>query len=78
MQRVRVSSQPYGFWPAVWFGLVDYPGKNANRCVLAGVLPGPDQNPVCVYGVGTGTRVHFAVPTFLCPIKYLSYNHIMT
>jgi hypothetical protein len=63
---------------AVQFGSVRCPAKNSNRDVLAGLLPGPDRNPLFFGRVETGPRVHFAVPTFLAPIKYLSSDHIMT
>jgi len=66
------------FRPAVRFGLGHYLAKDLNRYVLAGLLPGPNRNPVSFGRVGTGPRVHFAVPTFLAPIKYLSSDRIMT
>jgi hypothetical protein len=62
---------------SVRFCLVRYLAKNLNRYVLAGLLPRPDRNPVFFGRVGTGPRVHFAVPTFLAPIKYLSSDRIM-
>jgi hypothetical protein len=67
--------------PAVRFlagGSGRYPAKNRNRYVLAGLLPGPNRNPVFFGRVGTGPLVYFAVPTFLATIKYLSSDRIMT
>jgi hypothetical protein len=81
--RVVLATGP-GNPPAVRFlagGSVRFgslPGQKPNRYVLAGLLPGPNRNPVFFGRVGTGPRVHFAVPTFLAPIKYLSSDRIMT
>jgi hypothetical protein len=52
--------------------------KTPNHYVLVGLLPGPDRNTVFLVRVETGPRVHFAVPTFVAPIKYLSSDCIMT
>jgi len=74
----RVTRPPSGFCLAVLFSSARYSAENPNRYVLAGLLPGPNRNPVFFGWVGTGPRVHFAVPTFLAPIKYLSSDRIMT
>jgi len=63
---------------SVWFCSGRYPAKNPTHYGLAGLLLGPNRNRVFVGRVGTGPQVHFAVPTFLAPIKYLSSDRIMT
>ena len=63
---------------SVRLGSGRYLAKHPNQYVMAGMLPGPNRNPVCFGRAGTGPQVHSAVPTFLAPIKYLSSDRIMT
>jgi len=54
------------------------PGQKPEPLCLGGFVTQTEPKP-CVFGrVETGPRVHFAVPTFLAPIKYLSSDRIMT
>jgi hypothetical protein len=54
------------------------PPSNPTRSVLAGLLPGPDINPRFFGRVEPGPRFRNTVPATLAPIKYLSYDRIMT
>jgi hypothetical protein len=54
------------------------PPSNPTRSVLAGLLPGPDINPRFFGRVEPGPRFRNMVPATLTPIKYLSYDRIMT
>ena len=76
-QRVRVTRQRSGFWPAVRFGSVPNPAKYPTHCVLAGLLPGPDINPRLFGRVVPGPRFHSTVPATFTPITYLSSDRIM-